>query len=744
MSQLTRPDTRAIDQLVHRFTEHWQVKGRFPKLKKSELLLLNNPQVIPYLVQKLLITGVGSETEQKARLKLLGESLWQYHLCLNEGMPPVRPDPLAQTEQLLLSHAERSDQGDWECIREVINVTFAAGFEISEALLDALNFAEYSDEEAEVGPEGIMEIAANMDQMAAEMPDLSSYDMATMFFEQLNQLPGDAAPLFCVAMLQASHPKVNDIALLLLTHPLAKVRQSLLAHLPELAEQDLFKVRDLQRLVLLRNWLPENEQQPLDQCIRSLQRQQRGQLTQEYNPQAQIQTIQITPADTGGALALQIELKENKQYRMFGCVLKIGTGIKDAFLSEPVNRKTVRARMNELSELMPVRAISEAQLAALLEHFLLLNRPQGSIPMPLLALTEMTEGDWRHPHPLSEQRVARFIATGCKDKEPLTLTDFVNGWALAESPHTDMLSFIKAEIAPHKEVWYQRLLVCACAFATSLDEAEELLNAAVAVREGSPLSEIPLFRAIAFTSIGVRILPTGEPAPQSPSSPPNIVDLFNLFDDEADDDDDDIDYSHLFEREPFKPGPRPKRAVYQLKVQLKGSKPPIWRQLRVMNTIKLSQLHDILQLALGWEDYHLYEFRQQDLCFIADLGEETEFFDDAYFSHEAQVRDLLQRSKDKMIYTYDFGDHWEHSITLEEVIPAGRRNTPAELIKAKGACPPEDCGGLYGFKNVLAVLADPTHEEHQELLEWLGPDKTKELIHNRVEIEAINAELSDM
>jgi hypothetical protein len=91
-----------------------------------------------------------------------------------------------------------------------------------------------------------------------------------------------------------------------------------------------------------------------------------------------------------------------------------------------------------------------------------------------------------------------------------------------------------------------------------------------------------------------------------------------------------------------------------------------------------------------------------------------EFTDGSFYSDVGQLRDLLKNQDDKMTYVYDFGDWWEHQVTLEKVLPAGRSNTPTQLLKAKGACPPEDCGGIGYFNQLRAALTDPTHQDHKK------------------------------
>ncbi|MGP8242627.1 MAG: plasmid pRiA4b ORF-3 family protein [Solirubrobacteraceae bacterium] len=177
--------------------------------------------------------------------------------------------------------------------------------------------------------------------------------------------------------------------------------------------------------------------------------------------------------------------------------------------------------------------------------------------------------------------------------------------------------------------------------------------------------------------------------------------------------------------------------IVQIKVKLLGvAKPPVWRRVQLRADTRLAQLHDILQAALGWENYHMHVF---------SFGEEEFGVPDPElgFSDERQVTlgeltDIGARFR----YTYDFGDDWQHEITVEKLLdPDPDAHYPA-LVGAKGACPPEDCGGPWGYANLRKILADPSQDEHQDMLEWLGLDNATEFDPLAVPSEKIDDELA--
>lgn len=175
--------------------------------------------------------------------------------------------------------------------------------------------------------------------------------------------------------------------------------------------------------------------------------------------------------------------------------------------------------------------------------------------------------------------------------------------------------------------------------------------------------------------------------------------------------------------------PRGQREVFQLKIVLEDSKPPIWRRVLVPAALPLCSLHSVIQLAMGWHNQHLYQFvvgtRQEGLRYYGDtvlmdvdwwLQAEGLFVDDG----RARLDHLLVSEKDWLRYVYDMGDSWHHRITLEKVLvePLRQARIP-RCVGGRRACPPEDIGGVPGYQWALKVQADPTHPEHGEMMEWL-------------------------
>lgn len=184
--------------------------------------------------------------------------------------------------------------------------------------------------------------------------------------------------------------------------------------------------------------------------------------------------------------------------------------------------------------------------------------------------------------------------------------------------------------------------------------------------------------------------------------------------------------------------------MVQLKISLKNSKPPIWRRVLVKSSISFYELHYTIQLAMGWGNYHLFEFKIGNYR----IGILDEDFDDPE-SGGSDVIDATEITLDEVLskgavksftYEYDFGDGWIHSIVVEKTFPLDPATYYPVCIKGKLACPPEDCGGLYGYYNLLEIISDKKHPEYEDMLEWMGGriDPTE------FEVEDVNVNLEDI
>jgi hypothetical protein len=174
--------------------------------------------------------------------------------------------------------------------------------------------------------------------------------------------------------------------------------------------------------------------------------------------------------------------------------------------------------------------------------------------------------------------------------------------------------------------------------------------------------------------------------------------------------------------------------IYRLKITIQEIRPPIWRRVRVPGSMSLEALHRVIQIVFGWTNSHLHEFRIGEAGYgQPDELSEGETFDERRVS----VADALGKTK-RFLYTYDFGDDWRHEVVVEKVEAIGPGEDRAVCLAGKRHGPPDDCGGPWGYVELLEAIHDPGHERHEEMLDWIGGEFDPE----EFDLAAVNKRLA--
>ena len=176
--------------------------------------------------------------------------------------------------------------------------------------------------------------------------------------------------------------------------------------------------------------------------------------------------------------------------------------------------------------------------------------------------------------------------------------------------------------------------------------------------------------------------------------------------------------------------------MIQLKITLCGTNPLIWRRILIPDSITFFDLHHIIQISMGWTNSHYFEFTVGDY----EIGYLNEKFDQSESLADANIITadiLLAKEGMKFMYLYDFGDHWEHTVEVEKFLPEDTGEAYPVCLEGNLSCPPEDCGGVHGFYNLLEILKDKRHPEYSETKTWVGRDYDSE----KFNIEKINKKL---
>lgn len=181
--------------------------------------------------------------------------------------------------------------------------------------------------------------------------------------------------------------------------------------------------------------------------------------------------------------------------------------------------------------------------------------------------------------------------------------------------------------------------------------------------------------------------------------------------------------------------------AYQLKIQIKDSHPPIWRRVIVPAGLSFSQLGVVLNKVMGWCGYHLFsfEFYHLNLRFEESMEEEPLWCKDDIQEASEYLIDTFLEAQKWFSYIYDFGDNWEHRVTVEKVLMDYGKNYPV-VVKYKGETPYEDCGGIYGYYDLLEILKNPKHKEYKNMKAWTEGHFTS----RPYDLEKVNQELASL
>lgn len=186
--------------------------------------------------------------------------------------------------------------------------------------------------------------------------------------------------------------------------------------------------------------------------------------------------------------------------------------------------------------------------------------------------------------------------------------------------------------------------------------------------------------------------------------------------------------------------------IYQLKISLrKVSKPNVWRRVLVPSDISFAEFHKVIQIAMGWTNTHLYSFsdslRYTSVVIEEPSEDDLNFGSKAFDANKLKLHEYFyDGSQPKIVYEYDFGNGWEHDILLEKIIEEGESGDIFKCVAGRGACPPEDCGGPWGYERLKEVMAnEPNGEEAQMFSDWLGLESASEFDPKELDLDIINS-----
>ncbi|MBI5522559.1 MAG: plasmid pRiA4b ORF-3 family protein [Desulfarculus sp.] len=187
------------------------------------------------------------------------------------------------------------------------------------------------------------------------------------------------------------------------------------------------------------------------------------------------------------------------------------------------------------------------------------------------------------------------------------------------------------------------------------------------------------------------------------------------------------------------PAPKGEAGVFQIKITLKDVKPAIWRRFQVAGDVKFFKLSRIIQMVMGWHGGHLHEFVVGGKH-IGVPDPDFPALDEIINEKSLRLNEVVKDEKAKFFYEYDFGDGWRHELVVEKILPRDKELRLPRCLAGKRNGPPEDCGGPWGYMDLVKAIANPNHPEHDEITEWLGFEFDPE----EFDLEGINMALSKL
>jgi hypothetical protein len=160
-------------------------------------------------------------------------------------------------------------------------------------------------------------------------------------------------------------------------------------------------------------------------------------------------------------------------------------------------------------------------------------------------------------------------------------------------------------------------------------------------------------------------------------------------------------------------------SIYQIKVTIQDSEPPIWREIQVRSHITLYKVQRILQVVMGWKDTHLHQFVIDGTCYGQS---HPEYGLEMKTERRARLDELIPTENASFIYEYNLDDSWLHEITVEKILEPTPGVHYPRCVAGDRACPPEECGGIRGYSDVLEILENPKDPDYEETLKWIGKD----------------------
>ncbi|WP_299018510.1 plasmid pRiA4b ORF-3 family protein [uncultured Photobacterium sp.] len=481
-----------------------------------------------------------------------------------------------------------------------------------------------------------------------------------------------------------------DAAVMLLSHNEASIAAQAREFLAAMPDKEWCKLKKPGYLTVLRHFVADDLKKQIDYWQRQVLRYNKA----KTNKVTVVEAMACMP-DGEGAAILTVLLKDKFGYALWNAVLRFDMGIAESFYQPMESKAEWTSLIEKMRKETDTHQVDPLYIKQVIPWMLTLNQETKTcLDMASLLFLSLLPAEWAKPQPanLSDMIAAHIQKPEARDVESarnisdlLLMHSSVNTWFETSLPpgcKTPRDVINKVFLADRTGLVKRMILSgLVCHFAKSaegLERSEDIfwLNAYDLLNNPLKRKQLPLLNVLAERSL------------DAVKHEKQWLSSLNLM------------------AEPD--------TGYVVKIELDDTRPKVWRRMTVSNKTSLLELHTIIQIAMGWEDSHLFQF-------IDDRDNYPTGADEYDYDQleDVMLGMLLKKPGDHLEYVYDFGDYWQHTITLEKV--QSKCCLVPKVTAGSRMCPPEDCGGIPGYEGLLKALKR-RNEDDLELLEWSGWD----------------------
>jgi len=674
-----------IDIFEDYLEEHLEGKSeQLPEVLPDEIqTLLEDPSVF-FLITQMGITcpyEVDS-IEYKELLRWLEFAAVSF--CTMRRVNPETFQAYAQLISEVLNQILDEETIDPEQLYAVVRVLKAHQIPVSEQIMEWLHQHYEPVLEDDIDVEALTEA---MVQEIRESGISCAEDFVFMMEAELAMMPSPGLSELLAAL--TAFDWYVDAAVMLLSHNETSIAEQAREFLAAMPDKEWCKLKKPGYLTVLRHFVVDDLKKQIDYWQRQVLR---------YN-QAKTDKVTVVEAmacmpDGEGAAILTVLLKDKFGYALWNAVLRFDMGIAESFYQPMESKAEWTSLIEKMRDETDTHQVEPLYIKQVIPWMLTLNQEtETRLDMASLLFLSLLPAEWAKPQPvnLSDMIAAHIEKPKAEDvdrarhvSDLLLAHSSVNTWFETSLPpgcKTPRDVINKVFLADRTEMVKRMVLSgLVCHFANpaeGLERSEEIfwLNAYDLLNNPLARKKLPLLNVLAERSL------------DAVKHEKQWLSSLNML------------------AEPD--------TGYVIKIELDDTRPKVWRRMTVSNKTSLLELHTMIQIAMGWEDCHLFQF-------VDDRDSYSSGADDYEQLEGVMLGSLLTKAGDQIEYVYDLGDYWQHTITLEKV--QSKRCLTPKVTAGSRMCPPEDCGGIPGYEGLLKALKR-RNEDDLELLEWSGWDE---------------------